>query len=121
MDNKPEILTAKEVATRLRCCPDTVYELVESGKLRGFCLNGGSFVRKGKRGKKGVRILAASVEQFITAGVEAVSVRVAAAEPAPVLGEQEVVLPPPSADKVKKPFPAGGKSRVVLPPPGRSR
>jgi excisionase family DNA binding protein len=101
---------AQEVADLLGFHVDTVYNLVEKGRLRGYCGNGERFVRGGKRGKKALRIFIRSVEEFL-AGFNA---RATEEAPPPVVEDE---APPP---KVKKPQPSRG-SRVVLPYPGQSR
>jgi excisionase family DNA binding protein len=54
----PEVLTAKEVAERLKCGVSTVYEMFEAGELRGFRL-------KTKKTKGGIRILASSIAEMM--------------------------------------------------------
>jgi len=109
------LLTAKEVAGCLRCSVDKVYDLVEAGRLRGFCLSGEPYVRKGRRGKKGLRILGVSVEEFITAALAAT----AKLSHMPKQPEPEQAAPRPSLPRPNSS--QSGRSRVVLPYPGRSR
>jgi excisionase family DNA binding protein len=104
-----ENLQAKEVAASLNCHVSTVYELVEKGRLRAFSLMGRT--AKGKRGKKGLRILASSVRDLIASGLNK------ADEPPP---PEEVAIPPSAV--TPPPRRSGrSKSRVVLPYPGQSR
>jgi hypothetical protein len=114
----PESMSAKETSASLGCCVDTVYEMVEDGRLKGFCFSGKPFVRKGTRGRKGLRILATSVDDFVAAAIRVTAVTTA---------EQEVSVPPPAAipslqSSVKKPLAtAKSKTKVVLPYPGQKR
>jgi excisionase family DNA binding protein len=104
-------LTAEEVATYLKCHVSTVYDFANGGRLKAFSLTGNT--NKNKRGKKGLRILASSVDDLVATGL-------AEREPArPVQPEpQPVPLPHPQAT-TQRPRSAG--SRVTLPRPGRSR
>lgn len=52
----PEVLTVKETAAVLRCGLTTAYDMVESGQLK-TCRVG--------RGKRGIRVLASSVEEIL--------------------------------------------------------
>src|SRR5262245_29120425 len=110
------IAKASEVAHLLRCGVDSVYRLVKAGRLRGYCLNGESFDRKG-RGKKGLRIFVRSVDDFL-AGFNARSTEAA---PPPVV-EEEAPPSPEIKKPQRKPTSRGrSKSMVSLPYPGQIR
>lgn len=109
---QPELLKADEVAERLRCDVSTVYELFRSGRLTGFSLTGNVDLKK--RGRKGLRFFAASVDVLISGAIaEYEAVRVRAVPPAGPAAPPPV-LPPPLLKP--GPRPRAG-SRVVLPPP----
>lgn len=101
--NKFNLLLPQEVAERLRCHVSTVYVLYHEGRLKGFSLTGNC--DPSKRGKKGLRFLESSVDDFIQSGLQQV--------PAPPRHEP---LPPALSLPEVTPARRGG-SRVVLPPP----
>jgi hypothetical protein len=108
----PATLDAREVAGLLHFHVDTIYEMVAEGRLIGFTASGQPFVRDGKRGRKGLRILETSVQVYI----EIATAQATARREAPI-------TPPPAAATLAAPKPkakAAG-SRVVLPYPGRTR
>jgi hypothetical protein len=108
----PKLLRADEVAARLRCDVSTVYDMVWSGRLKGFSLTGN--LDPNKRGRKALRIFAWSVDALISGGVAEHEVaRKRPPCPAPAQAV-EVTLPPPLPNT--KPSRRAG-SRVLLPPP----
>jgi excisionase family DNA binding protein len=110
-----ELLTAEEVAVYLKCHVSTVYDLVNRGRLKGFSLTGNT--QKNKRGKKGLRILATSIDDLVAKGLEERTEQrggeLPHARPEPAVA----ALPPPVKPRVMKPARDRG-SRVVLPFPG---
>lgn len=103
-----QLLTAEEVASYLKCHVSTVYDLVNRGRLKGLSLTGN--IQKNKRGKKGLRILAASVDELIAKGLAELATPV---DDPPRPSEAEPMVLPP----VKKLLRERG-SRVMLPFPG---
>ena len=105
------LMTAREVGDYLRCDVSTVYDLVHRGRLRAISLTGN--MDPHKRGKKGLRVLASSVDELITvelAGQKS-DVPAAPAEPEPVVM--------PSREPVRR-SPRAARSRVMLPRPGQA-
>ena len=103
------LLTAKETAGLLNCHVSTVYELANRGQLKAMSLTGRGPGRK--RGRKGLRILASSVAEFIAAGVSDWYTTVCAPPPC-VPATSEPPSPPPAKRSVRS-----GRSRVFLPRP----
>lgn len=107
---QPEILTVREVKDRLRCGLSTVYDMFKAGDLRGFRLKDG-----GKGG--GIRIFAASLEEFMTRNANA-----SRSEPAP----QPVELAAEPVVETRRPTPTArptpgrpvAGSRLYVRPPG---
>jgi hypothetical protein len=108
------LLIASDVATYLKCNVSTVYDLVNVGRLKAISLMGN--VDRKRRGKKGLRILASSVDELVTLGLEERT------GPGPSPGETSKPSPalprPPS--RPTRPDRARG-SRVLLPYPGGTR
>jgi hypothetical protein len=117
-----ELLQAKEVAAWLNCHVSVVYDLWDMKLIKGLYLK--PQPKKSKRGKKGLRILASSVRDYIQAGVQEHSNGDRANEPPPHV--EEAVLPSPKPERTMGPRQPGqkfqpAKSKVTLPYPGRSR
>lgn len=107
------LLTADEVAGYLKCHVSTVYDMVSKGRLQGFSLTGNT--DKHKRGRKGLRILASSVDDLVTRGLHEQTPPVeATTSPAAV---QMALARPAPTPRPTTPARAQG-SRVVLPFPG---
>jgi excisionase family DNA binding protein len=98
-----KLLTANEVAERLRCHVSTVYDLVRGGRLRGLSLTGE--LGTSRRGKKGLRVPEVFLDEFLEAALVRVN---------PPRAEQE---PPPSLPPVKPAGRSRSRSWVMLPPP----
>src|SRR5262245_31303624 len=105
-----DILQAKDVAAWLACHVSTVYDMFEKGTLKGFCLGR---AEKGKRGRKGLRILASSVREFISSQMGPTAPAVVEQEE-PVEPETVLLTKPPAA-RSRLSRPSG--SLVALPPP----
>lgn len=102
---KSPYLTAKQVAARLVCSLSNVYRMVEAGRLQAFSMTGGD--RTGKRGRKGLRILAKSVDEWVINGVS---------EPKTV-NKKPAVTAPPCPPRVKTKSRRPTPSWEVLPLP----
>src|ERR1700722_18770305 len=85
----PEVLTVKEVQQRLRCGLQTVYDLLGTGKLRGF--------RLGPR--KGVRVLVESLLELMASRAFVVKQPAITAPPLFPLAQPIVPPPAPAPDK----------------------
>lgn len=108
------LLTADEVATLLKCHVSTVSDLFHTGKLKGFSLTGNN--DKKKRGKKGLRFPASSVEEYVSRAIEDAQAAVVqevgvSSDPLPARAPSVSACP-----KFTRPSRAG-KSRVLLPYP----
>lgn len=116
-----DLLTAKEVAVLLRCHVSTVYQMKDAGRLQGFCLMGRS--EKKRRGKNGLRILASSVRELITSGIEENGKPLPSEEAAvPVVGDKPMQMDRPEQPRQKSAGQRGrSKSRVFLAYPPKTR
>jgi excisionase family DNA binding protein len=112
-----KLLTAEEVAAYLRCHVSTVYDLVRGGRLQGFSLTGNT--QRNKRGKKGLRILASSVNDLVTNGLNELARPV---RYPPSLAETEpVAVTALPRTKTRPTRPSRGRgSRVMLPFPAET-
>jgi hypothetical protein len=114
-------VNAEQVAAFMGWSKETVYQLADVGKLRALCSDGGPYRRrKGKRGRRGVRILASSVAELIMSAADPVRSQPpaqvepeAASLPRPALGDRHQPTRPRTTGR--------SKSRVALPYPCQSR
>jgi excisionase family DNA binding protein len=111
-----KLLKAEEVAVYLRCHVSTVYDLIGMRRLKALSLKGR--IERGKRGKKGIRVLADSVNEFVSSGLDEFA-EAGRPEQPPAEPNPAPALPPPLTGRPPKD--SVGSSRVVLPFPGRSR